>query len=141
MKESGDLLVGLACIADNHCAVRASSAPVLSAALQGLHSSLRGCGWEDLGSLDRDLVVSLDIACSAYLDRSVDVGENFGPGGKPSEDYTALHTLLYLYRPMGSHLFQGLVGFLEVSFPHEKSERSLGEDEVAANPDPLDLVA
>ena len=141
MKESGDLLVGLACTADNHCAVRASSAPVLLAVLQGLHSSLQGCGWEDLGNLDRDLVVSLDIACSACLDRLVDAGESSVLGGKPSEDYTALHTLLYLYRPSGSHLFPGLVAFLEVSFPHEKSEKSLGEDEVAANPDPLDLVA
>ena len=140
MKETGDLLVGLPYTADNHCAARASSAPVLSAVLQDLHSSLQDCGLQDLGNLDKDLAVSLDIE-SACLGRSVDVGENSVLEGKPSEDCTALHTLLCLGRPLGSRLFLGLVAFLEAPFPHVKNATSLGADEGVEDLDPLRLVA
>ena len=83
MKESGDLLVGLLCTADNHYAVRASFAPVPFAVLKDWHSSLQGCVLQDLANPDRDLAVFLDIACSACLVHS-EVGRSSVVGSKPS---------------------------------------------------------
>ena len=85
MKETGDLLVGLPCTADNHCAVRSSLAPVPFAVSQDLHSALQGCELQGLGKLDRDFGVWLGIACSACLVR-FGVGRSSVAAGKPSED-------------------------------------------------------
>jgi hypothetical protein len=140
-KESGDLLAGLPCTADNHCAVRASFAPDPYSALQGLHSLWLDCGLQGLETLDKGLVASLDMACSACLVRSGGSGESSVLEGKPSEDCTALGTLLCLCWPLGSHLFPGLVAFLAVPFPHVKNERNLDECEAPESPDPSGLEA
>ena len=139
-KESGDLLVGLPCTADNHCAVRASFAPDPCLALQGLHSLWLGCGLQGLETLDKGLVASLDMAYWACLVRSGGLGESSALESKPSEDCTALRTLC-LCRPLGSHLFLDRVAFLAVPFPHVKIERNRDEREGAEGPVPSGLEA
>ena len=128
MKKSGDLLVGLPCTADNHCAVRASFAPDPCSALQGLHSLWLDCGRQGLETLDKGLVAFLDMAYSTCLVRSTGSGESSVLEGKPSEDCTALHTLCLCW-PLSSHLFLDLVAFLAAPFPHVTIERSLDERE------------
>ena len=92
-------------------------------------------------TLDKGLVVFLDMAYSACLVRSGGWGESSALEGKPSEDCTALRTLC-LCRPLGSHLFLDLVAFLAVPSPHVKIERNLDEREGGAEgPVPSDLEA
>jgi hypothetical protein len=94
-----------------------------------------------LETLDKGLVVSLDMTCSACLVRSGGSGESSVFEGKPSEDCTALRMLLCLCRPLGSHLFLDLVAFLAVPFPHVMIERNLDECEAPESPDPSGLEA
>ena len=132
--------MGLLCTADNHCAVRASFAPDPCSALQGLHSSWLDCGLQGWETLDKGLVASLDMACSACLVRSGGSGDSSAFEDKPSEDCTALDTLC-LCRPLGSHLFLDLGAFLAVPFHHVKIERNLDEREGAESPVPSGLEA